>query len=156
MVDRVKNLTLEYLTVDDSVTISGNTTIRSRSTPRGFTYEFSPVAVSQTTSTSLTYAHLRNGVITGLNVASGLTYTLPLGISTGSNMVWLGDGTRAQYGHSFQWTMINMSSTTGNLNIVDAVGYTFVGNRELTTNASYSFLIRYTSLNTCITHRGCN
>ena len=77
MVDRVKALTLEHIPVDDNVIIIGTTTINGNSITQGFTCEFSLAAISQTTSTTLTYAHLRNGIISGLNVASGLTYTLP-------------------------------------------------------------------------------
>ena len=109
MVDRVKALTSEYLTVDDNVIITGNTIINGNIRTRGFTYEFSPVAVAQNTSIVLTYAHLRDGISTVLNVASGLTYTLPLGTSMGSNMAWLGDGTIAQYGQSFQWMKHKMN-----------------------------------------------
>ena len=61
-------------------------------------------------------------------------YTLPLGSSMGSNMDWLGNWTVSQYGRSFQWSIVNMSSTTGNMNIVDPVGHSYVGNKLLNTN----------------------
>ena len=49
-----------------------------------------------------------------------------------------------------------MSSTTGNITIVQSVGHTYVGNTTLQTNASYRFLTMYTALNTCIEYRICN
>ena len=45
-------------------------------------------------------------------------------------MEWLGNGTSSQYGQSFQWSMINMSSTTGNINIVEPVGHSYVGKQK--------------------------
>ena len=74
----------------------------------------------------------------------------------GLSMGWLGDGTTSQYGQSFQWTILNMSSTAGNINIVASVGHNYIGNTVLTTTVSYRFLIIYTALNTAITHRICN
>ena len=109
--------------------------------------------MSQNTSAALRYAQLRDGIITGLTIASGVHYTLPLGSSMGSNMEWLGNGTSSQYGQSLQWSIINTSSTTGNINIVDSVGQSYVGNKVLTTSASYRFLTIHIALNSCITYR---
>ena len=74
----------------------------------------------------------------------------------GSNMAWLGDGTISQYGQSFQRTIINMSSSTGNITIVSSLGHSYIGNTVLTTNASFRFLTIYTALNTAITYRICS
>ena len=60
----------------------------------------------------------------------------------GSNMAWLGDVIRSQYGQSFRWTIINMAATIGNINLVDSVGHSYVGNRVLTTNTSYSLFFK--------------
>ena len=72
----------------------------------------------------------------------------------GSSMSLLGSGT--EYGQSFQWSIINISSSTGNMIIAQSVGHTYVGNTTLQTNASYRCLTIYTALSTCTTHRSCN
>ena len=74
----------------------------------------------------------------------------------GLNTSWLGDGTISQYGQSFQWSILNMSSSIGNINMVASLGHSYIGNTVLNTNASYRFLIIYTALNTAITYRICN
>ena len=130
--DILRGCVADQISIEDDVIISGNTHITSNSITLGFTSEFSPVAVSQNTSAALRYAQLRDGIITGLTIASGVHYTLPLGSSMGSNMEWLGNGTSSQYGQSLQWSIINTSSTTGNINIVDSVGQSYVGNKVLT------------------------
>ena len=82
-----------------------------------------------------------------------MTYTLPLGSIMASSMASLS----VEYGQSFQWTIINLSSTTGNIIIAgDVTGHSYIGNRTLNTNASYRFQTIYTALNTCITYRICN
>ena len=139
MVDVIKGLTLEYLTLDDNIIITKATTLNGNSITRGFTYEYMPIATSLMSNTTLSYANIRNGIITCLNVSTGITYTLPLGTTMGLNMSWLGDGTSSQYGQSFQWSILNMSSSTGNINIVASLGHSYIGNTTLTTNASYRF-----------------
>ena len=74
----------------------------------------------------------------------------------GLNVDVLGNGTSGQYNQSFQWSTIGMSSTTGNIAIVQSLGHSYIGNTILATNASYRCLTIYTALNTCITYRGCN
>ena len=155
-VDILRGHVAAQITIDDDVILTGNTTIRSNTITRGFTCECAPAAVSQNTSSTLSYAQLRHGIITGLNIATGLTYTLPFGSSMGSNMDWLGNGTVSQYGQSFQWIIINMYSTTGNINIVDSVGHSYVGDKLLTTSSSSRLLTIYTALHTCIAYRICN
>ena len=155
MVDTIKGSTLEYLTIDDNIIIIGITTVNGNTITRGFTYEFTPIAISLNSNTTLTYAHIRNGIITALHVANGLTYALLLGTSVG-NMSWLGDGTRSQYGQSFQWSIVTMSSSAGYFTIAAPLGHSYIGNTTLTTNASYRVLTLYTALYTAITYRICN
>ena len=146
----------DQITIDDAVIITGNANIHGNSTSRSFVYNFTPAAVAQNTNAGLSYAQLRNGILTGLNFSAVITYTLPLGISMGSNMDFLGNVTSGQYNQSFQWSIITMSSSTGNIIIAQSVGHTYVGNTTLQTNASYRFLTIYTALNTRITYRICN
>ena len=48
-----------------------------------------------------------------------------------------------------------MSSTDGNITIFQSTGHIYVGDTQLTINASYRFLTIYRSLNNCITYRIC-
>ena len=146
----------DQITIDDAVIITGNNNIHGNSTSRSFVYNFTPAAVAQNTNAGLSYAQVRNGIITGLNISAGITYTLPLGISMGSNMDFLGNGTSGQYNQSFQWSIITMSSSTGNIIIAQSVGHTYVGNTTLQTTASYRCLTIHTASSTCTTHRICN
>ena len=73
----------DQITIDDTVIITGNTTIHGNSITRGFVYDYTPAALAQNTNTVLSYAQLRNGIITGLNISSGIYYTLPPGTIMG-------------------------------------------------------------------------
>jgi hypothetical protein len=57
------------------------------------------------------------------------------------------------YNQSFKWSVINLSSSTGNVGILASSGHTYVGNYTLTTDASYRCLTVLTSANTAITYR---
>ena len=73
----------DQITIDDAVIITGNANIHGNSTSRSFVYNFTPAAVAQNTNAGLSYAQLRNGIITGLNISSGIYYTLPPGTIMG-------------------------------------------------------------------------
>ena len=146
----------DQITIDDAVIITGNTTTGGNSITKGFVYEYSPVAVAQNTNAVLSYPQLINGIITGLTIAHGIIYTLPTGLTMGSSVVVLGNGTASQYNQSVQRSILNMSSTDGNITIVQSTGPIYVGDTQLTINASYRFLTIYRSLNNCVTYRICN
>ena len=84
--DIIRGHVADQNTIDDSVVITGNATINGNCISRGFLYDYSPVAVALNTNAVLSYSQLSNGILTGLNVAAVITYTLPLRIYMGSNI----------------------------------------------------------------------
>jgi hypothetical protein len=60
------------------------------------------------------------------------------------------------YNQSFKWSVINLSTSTGNAVILTSSGHTYVGNSTLTTNVSFRFLTVLTSEHTAITYRIAN
>ena len=111
--DIIRGHVADQNTIDDTVVITGNATINGNCISRGFLYDYSPVAVALNTNAVLSYSQLSNGILTGLNVAAVITYTLPLGIYMGSNIDFLGNGTSSQYNQSFQWSILNLLTSTG-------------------------------------------
>jgi hypothetical protein len=103
-----------------------------------------------TNSKVLTFDDIKNGIITGFNSANGLSLTLPIGSAINSGMPTVG------YGRGFQWSVINLASSTGNIIIFASSGHTYIGNATLNTNASYRVLTVLTAANTAITYRICN
>ena len=150
MVDTIRAMAALTATIDDAVIIIGNCELVGHNISRGYSYEYSPLAIALNSNTTLTYANMRNGIITGLNVASSLTYTLPSGTAMASSTSWLGNNNQ-----SFQLSIISLSTTTGNIIIAGSLGHTYVGNITLTTNCSYRCLTICGSLNTAITYRIC-
>jgi hypothetical protein len=103
-----------------------------------------------TGSRVLTYDNIKTGIITCLNISSGLTLTLPSGNAINTGMPTVG------YNRGFQWSVINLSSSTGNIIMGSTAGHSYVGNATLNTNASYRFLTVLTTVDTAITYRICN
>jgi glyceraldehyde-3-phosphate dehydrogenase/erythrose-4-phosphate dehydrogenase len=56
----------------------------------------------------------------------------------------------------FEWTIINLSTSSGNVNISDSAGHNYIGNRTCTTNASCRFMTVLTAANTATTYRIAN
>jgi hypothetical protein len=144
------------ITIDDNVIISNalstpviNTTILrvdNYTESSGQVYE-SVYVLNATNNTVLTFYHMRGGIITCLNTANGLTLTLPTGTAINAGMIGVG------YNQSLKWSVINLSSSTGNVGILTSSGHTYVGNYTLTPNASYRCLTVLTGLTTAITFR---
>ena len=156
LVDTIRPSTNTQLWRDTGVVVEQNLLVNQSlrvlgtSQKVGFAYESIAAPTALNANTTLTYAHIRGGIFTGLNTASGATYTLPLGTDMNTSMVNLA------YRQSFQWSAINLSTSAGNIIIAASAGHTYVGNTTLTTNASYRCLTLFTALNTAITYRIAN
>jgi hypothetical protein len=103
-----------------------------------------------TNNTVLTFDNIKNGLITCLNTASGLSLTLPTGAAIHTGMPTLG------FNQSFQWSVMNLSSSTGNIIMLSSADHAYIGNATLTPNASYRFLTVLTAADTAKTYRICN
>jgi hypothetical protein len=142
LVNTIRGNGEHLITIDDNVIISNalSTPVINTNILRvgnyiessGQVYE-SVSVLNATNNTVLTYSHIRGGIITCLNTANGLTLTLPTGTAINGGMIGVG------YNQSFKWSVINLSSSTGNVGILASSGHTCVGNYTLTTDASYRF-----------------
>jgi hypothetical protein len=97
----------------------------------------------------LTFGQIKNGIITCLNTTMSLSLTLPTGNDIDTGMPTVG------YNQSFQWSVINLSTSTGNINMIASAGHSYIGNSTLGPNASYRFLTVKKSADTAITYRIC-
>jgi hypothetical protein len=78
-----------------------------------------------------------------------LSLTLPTGNDIDTGMPTVG------YNQSFQWSVINLSTSTGNVNMISSAGHSYVGNPTLGPDESYRFLTVKKTADTAITYRIC-
>lgn len=97
-------------------------------------------------SATLTTTALKNHIITG-TPATNITYTLPTGNSLDAA------GLNLQINHSFEWSVINLASTSRTITVAGNTNHTVVGNRIVQPNTSGRFLTRKTAANTFVTYR---
>jgi hypothetical protein len=94
----------------------------------------------------LTFDNIKNGIITCLNTSSGFALTLPTGAAIHTGMPTVG------FNQSFQWSVMNLSSSSGNIIMLSSANHAYIGNATLTTNASYRFLTVLTAADTAKTY----
>jgi hypothetical protein len=105
--------------------------------------------VYYTSDRVLTFYNIKNGLITCLNSASGLSLTLPTGAAIHTGMPTLG------FNQSFQWSVMNLAVSTGNIIMLSSADHAYIGNATLTPNGSYRFLTVLTAADTAKTYRIC-
>ena len=132
-------------------TTNGIGRVKKDSIVEAYAYEFCLGHYGNVTANALlTYANMRVGIITCLNVASGLTLTFPLGTAMQTGMGGAG------IGQSFKWSIINTSTSTGNITIATNTGHSYIGYNVLITNQSFRFLTILAAANTAVTYRIAN
>lgn len=101
-----------------------------------------------TTSVTLTIAKLLTRIITSTQT-SAVAFTLPTGTLTDA-----GFGNAAlPVGASFDWTIINLGSSSGAVTVGAGTAHTVVGNMVVAISTSAQFRTRKTAANTFVTYR---
>ncbi len=109
-------------------------------------YQTTPIA--KTADATLTVADLLTGIITATS-ASAVALTLPTGTLTDA-------GLAAGYldiDQSFEWSVINLGSSSGAVTMTAGTGHTYVGAAVVAISTSARFRTRKTAANTYVTYR---
>jgi len=101
---------------------------------------------AKTADATLTIAELRTGIITATS-ASAVALTLPTGTLTDAAF------TNLPVNSSFDFTVINLGSSSGAVTMTAGTGHTIVGLATLAINTSSQFRTRKTATNTYVTYR---
>lgn len=101
---------------------------------------------AKTGSATLTVAELKTRIITATS-ASAVGLTLPTGILTDAGFTDLPNG------GSFEWSVINLGSSSGAVTMSPGTGHTYVGATGVPISTSATFRTRKTAADTFITYR---
>lgn len=103
---------------------------------------------AKTADATLTIAELLTRIIT-VTSASAVALTLPTGTLTDAGV--LGGTLPADYG--FDWSVINLGSSSGAVTMTAGTGHTYVGAAAVAIGTSARFRTRRTAANTYVTYR---
>lgn len=115
--------------------------------PDVFNAQSAPTAKTTTTIT-LTIAELLTRLITSTQTAA-VAMTLPTGTLTDAGF---GNGALA-VGSSFDWSIINLGSSSGAVTVGAGTDHTVVGNMVVAISTTGQFRTRKTAANTYVTYR---
>lgn len=114
----------------------------------GVVYNYQPTPTAKTTTAvTLTTAELLTGIITSTQTAA-TTFTLPTGTLMDS-----GVSASIANNESFDWSIINLGSTSGAVTVAVATAHTVVGNMSVAISTSATFRSRRTAAATWVTYR---
>lgn len=107
-----------------------------------------PTPTAKTADATLTIAELLTRIVTATS-ASAVALTLPTGTLTDAGFL---SGT-AVADQAFEWTVINLGSSSGAVTMTAGTGHTYVGNATVAISTSAKFRTRKTAANTYVTYR---
>lgn len=107
-----------------------------------------PAPNAQTANFTATVANLLGGIIT-VTSASAVALTLPTGTLTDAGVLAGAGATNI----SFDWSVINLGSSTGAVTMTAGTAHTYVGNVTVAISTSARFRTRKTAANTYVTYR---
>jgi hypothetical protein len=103
---------------------------------------------AKTGDATLTIAELLTRIVTATS-ASAVALTLPTGTLTDAGV---GSGT-LKVGQSFDWSVINLGSSSGAVTMTAGTDHTYVGSATVAIATSALFRTRKTAANTFVTYR---
>lgn len=109
-----------------------------------FDTQVTPTA--KTADATLTIDELRTGIITATS-ATAVALTLPTGTLVEAEF------TNLPVDASFDWSVINLGSSSGAVTMTPDTGHTFVGSTTVAISTSALFRTRKTALRTYVTYR---
>ncbi len=101
---------------------------------------------AKTGTATLTIAELRTGIVTATS-ASAVGITLPTGTLTDAGVG------NPPIGSSFDWSIINLGSSSGAVTMNAGTDHTYVGGSTVAITTSAMFRTRKTAANTYVTYR---
>lgn len=103
---------------------------------------------AKTGDATLTIAELLTRIITATS-SSAVALTLPTGTLTDAGVA----GGTLVVGQSFDWSVINLGSSSGAVTMTAGDGHTYVGSATVAISTSALFRTRKTAANTFVTYR---
>lgn len=114
----------------------------------GSTSGAQPTPTAKTGDATLTIAELLTRIVTATS-ASAVALTLPTGTLTDAGLF----GGLAKVGESFEWSVINLGSSSGAVTMTAGTDHTYVGAAVVAISTSARFRTRKTAANTFVTYR---
>jgi hypothetical protein len=116
-----------------------------------------PVPSSETgvTAVTLTAAEVTGGILVANPGTTGTTYTMPLVVTSGATTGVNDLVSSAKVGSTFDWVVINIGTSTGDITMAagTGTGWTIVGSLTISDGTSASFIARKTSDTTWTLYR---
>lgn len=116
-----------------------------------------PVPSSETgvTAVTLTAAEVTGGILVANPGTTGTTYTMPLVVTSGATTGVNDLVSSAKVGSTFEWVVINIGTSTGDITMAagTGTGWTIVGSLTISDGTSASFIARKTSDTTWTLYR---
>jgi hypothetical protein len=114
-----------------------------------------PLSETGVTTVTLTAAEVTGGILVANPGTTGTTYTMPIVVTAGG-VAGVNDSVpSAKVGSTFNWTVINIGTTTGDITLAagTGTGWTIVGALVIDNETSASFVARKTSDTTWTLYR---
>jgi len=114
-----------------------------------------PLTETGTTTVTLTAAEVTGGILIANPGTTGTTYTMPIVVTSGGTTGVNDLISSAKVGSTFNWTVINIGTTTGDITMAagTGTGWTIVGSLTIDNETSASFVARKTSDTTWTLYR---
>jgi hypothetical protein len=114
-----------------------------------------PLTETGTSTVTLTAAEVTGGILIANPGTTGTTYTMPIVVSTSTTTGVNDLVSSAKVGSTFNWTIINIGTTTGDITMAagTGTGWTIVGSLTINNETSASFVARKTSDTTWTLYR---
>jgi len=115
-------------------------------TAGGVQLKAQPTPTAKTATATLTIAELLTGIVTATS-ATAVALTLPTGTLSDAGFFSLSNDI------GFDWSVINLGSSTGAVTMTAGTAHTYVGNATVAISTSARFRSRRTAANTWVTYR---
>lgn len=114
-----------------------------------------PLTETGTSAVTLTAAEVTGGILIANPGTTGTTYTMPIVVTSGATVGVNDLVSSAKVGSTFNWTVINIGTTTGDITMAagTGTGWTIVGSLTIDNETSASFVARKTSDTTWTLYR---
>ena len=118
-------------------------------------YLADPLSETGVTTVTLTAAEVTGGILVANPGTTGTTYTMPIVVTSGGTTGVNDLVSSAKVGSTFNWTVINIGTTTGDITLAagTGTGWTIVGALVIDNETSASFVARKTSDTTWTLYR---
>ena len=114
-----------------------------------------PLTETGTSAVTLTAAEVTGGILIANPGTTGTTYTMPIVVTSGATTGVNDLVSSAKVGSTFNWVVINIGTTTGDITMAagTGTGWTIVGSLTINDGTSASFVARKTSDTTWTLYR---